>query len=54
MDETAVTLKNVVLILLREISASNAIKGGTDMNMGVVGRRKRNGFIHLQTSIKEI
>lgn len=47
MDGTAVTLKNVVLILLREISASNAIKGGTDVNMGVAGIRKRNGFIHL-------
>lgn len=47
MDGTAVTLKNVVLLLLREISASNAIKGGIDMNMGVVGKRKRNGLIHL-------
>lgn len=48
MDGTVVTLKNS--ILLREISASNAIKGSTDVNMGVAGRRKRkkrNGFIPI-------
>lgn len=47
MDGTAVTLKNVVFILLRDISASNAIKGGTDVNMVVAARRVRDGFIHL-------
>lgn len=46
MDGAAVTLKNLVLVLLRDISASNAIKGGTDVNM-VVAASRRNGFIHL-------